>query len=372
MTQACALYFPTDKLDFKSVLPKGRSDGGIFRAPTWFEFDSDHGVVRLNLRHENLLKHLQGFRGYVAQLPDDAASRARAQELISRTKAAVGVILQESISPESEAFVSLMALLKRFDGFMFVANSILLPSGDFLVGPMVNRAKEHSAREAMRERNYQALEEKGFRSARWLPLYRGEEGAGDVLRPVEEIAARLLALSALFLWVAAPEDIASSDALQGFIQRNQLAAHLTEEEAEILDMPRDEANEEFVGTIGWRLENMWALAWILGFEPAPPFFQGPLPQEITDRILFEFLPKPDGTLAEFVRNVQPRNAADVAQLEDLFYCTHNAVRSAQMGEDTVPEGFHPVVDGGAIHERRHSLTWSLSPGTSWDDTDVST
>lgn len=30
------------------------------------------------------------------------------------------------------------------------------------------------------------------------------------------------------------------------------------------------------------------------------------------------------------------------------------------------------MDGGAIHERRHSLTWILSPGIDWDDTDMST
>jgi hypothetical protein len=63
----------------------------------------------------------------------------------------------------------------------------------------------------------------------------------------------------------------------------------------------------------------------------------------------------------------------VQQLEDLFYCVHNAVRSAQLGHaDRVPEGFHPVRDGGCIHERRHALTWTLSPGVDWDDTDLST
>ena len=60
-------------------------------------------------------------------------------------------------------------------------------------------------------------------------------------------------------------------------------------------------------------------------------------------------------------------------MEDLFYCAHNAVRTAQMGgKAAVPEGFHPVRDGGAIHERRHSLTWALSPGVEWEETDLST
>lgn len=31
-----------------------------------------------------------------------------------------------------------------------------------------------------------------------------------------------------------------------------------------------------------------------------------------------------------------------------------------------------VFDGGAIHERRHALTWAISDGVSWDDTDLTT
>lgn len=53
--------------------------------------------------------------------------------------------------------------------------------------------------------------------------------------------------------------------------------------------------------------------------------------------------------------------------------TSSTVRGAQLGNASmVPARFHPVMDGGAIHERRHSLTWILSPGIDWDDTDMST
>ena len=64
---------------------------------------------------------------------------------------------------------------------------------------------------------------------------------------------------------------------------------------------------------------------------------------------------------------------DIVRMEDRFYLAHNAVRSGQTGEaGMLPAGFDPIGDGGAIHERRHSLTWALSPGTAWDDTDLST
>lgn len=396
MIDKCTLYFPVEKLPLKAVLPKARSNAGLFKPATWYEYESGGTVVRLELGQGNLSQHLRGFRSYVAQLPNSAAARARAQSLIAAAKAVAGVTLSPPASPQSQAFGSLVQLLERFGGFLFVADSIMLPDRTFLVGPLAEEEPgaetgepeirevdpeevRHQAstegvdpaRVAMRERNYRLLAERGFRCARWLPLYRGED-LEDRLRPVDEIAARLLALKALFLWVATPEEIASADQIRAFVRRNGLERHLTGEENDVLALPRRKAQQRYEGSIGPRLENMWALAWILGFEPAPPFFQGPVQMEVGRSMLTEFLPDLGATLAEFVDHVTARTLGEVVELEDLYYCTHNAVRSAQTGSEAVPRSFHPLRDGGAVHERRHALTWALSPGTDWDDTDLST
>lgn len=400
MIDACALYFPLAKLPLAKVFPDGKSDAGIFRSATWFEYQVGNDTVRLNLGHENLTLHLRGFAGYVAQLPNSGAARAKAQALIGATKYCVGVVLPRPVSVDSAIFASLVDLIERFDGFMFVADSIMMPDRSYVVGPKAEGAGyaedpadaaeslilqvdpneyRHTQptegvdpeRVARREHHYCLLAQRGFRCARWLPLYRTEEQK-DVLRPTEEIAARLMALGALFLWASAPEDVATTERLQRFIDRNALHDHLTAEESSILSLPRVQAKEVHGSSIGWRLENMWALAWILGFDPAPTFFQGQLPDSVSQGMIFDFLPSLDATLAEFLQSLHARSTPEVAQQEDLFYCAHNAVRSAQQGFDSVPQAFHPVRDGGAIHERRHALTWALSPGVGWDDTDLST
>ena len=220
----------------------------------------------------------------------------------------------------------------------------------------------------MREKNLASLKRLGFRVAPSLPTVRHE---GRVrLRPVPEIVGRAAALKALFAWVSAPEDALPSDRVTAFVRRNKLRAHLTDEEREIVDLPRLDANEQHVNAIGWRLENMWPLAWVVGFDPAPPI-GGMIDHERIGALL-EFLPWFDGSVADYAKSWTPRPLAEVDALEDLFYCAHNAVRSAQLGGDTVPRGFHPVADGGVVHERRHALTWALSPGVAWDDTDLST
>ena len=121
------------------------------------------------------------------------------------------------------------------------------------------------------------------------------------------------------------------------------------------------------------MENMWPLAWALGFELAPTPSHGMVGGEVMGPLFREFLPDMKGDLTSFVGKLQMRTREAVVELEDEFYCAHNAVRSAQQGDTSaVPEGFHPVSEGGVVHERRHSLTWILSPTIDWEITDLST
>lgn len=219
----------------------------------------------------------------------------------------------------------------------------------------------------MRARNLELLGRLGFRVASSLPQERND-GAPQ-LRPIREIAARLMALDALFTWVADLE--VEPDRITAYIERNGLAEWLTDEERPLVEMPRDEAHEEHVDAIGWKLENMWGLAWVLGFDPEPAM-SGQIEEPITRSMLLDFLPGLEATVDDLVKKATPRSVHVVDEMEDRFYCLHNAVRGAQMGGKTVPPGFHPLAEGGAIHERRQALTWCLSPEVDWDDTDVST
>ena len=391
MIENCTLYFSKAKIPWKTVFPKGRSAGGFFRKPTWFEFDAAEGAIRLNLELDDLPEHLQGFRGYVAQLPNSGESRAHAQALIGKVSSTAGVLLPGPIAPDSDAFAALVHLINEFDGFMFVADSIMLPDCSFLVGPMAETEEsavppvpqelevdpddyrqQHAEgadplRLARRETNYCQLARRGFRCARWLPLLRDL----DTLRPQEEIVGRALALSTLFHWVAAPERVLSTADLQRFITDNEISSLLARKEAELLALPREEARAH-VDQIGWRLENLWALAWVLGLEQMPLFWSGQLPEEASGKILDALRPAAGRRVADYLAafgSIRPLD--DVVALEDLYYCAHNAVRSAQSGSDSVPADFHPVRDGGTVHERRHALSWCLST-CDWDETDLST
>lgn len=223
--------------------------------------------------------------------------------------------------------------------------------------------------ETIRNENLDFLRQLGFKPADWLPLpYPDTE-----VRPERDVAMRLLALDAAFSWVTYPlEEADGTGRLRDYIKRNALHDWFSKDELEIISKSREEAHADFVDTIGWKLENMWALAWALGFTPAPGFESSQIEEEVIESLYFDFLPGLDGGVDDLLAKCSFRDASEIVKLEDRFYCGHNAVRSAQLGEATVPDGFHPVIHGGAIHERRHALTWILSPDDSWDETDLST
>lgn len=222
--------------------------------------------------------------------------------------------------------------------------------------------------EQIREQSLTFLEPRGFLVAGSLPM----PDPTRTLRPATEIAARLMALDALFTWVAFPEDIADSERVTSYIERNHLLDWMTEAEQEIISLPRQEAEEQHLDTIGWELESMWALAWALGFVPEPTIESAIIDDIVMRAIIYEFLIGLDGTIEALMEKSVLRSTEEVIALEDRFYCAHNAVRSAQLGHKTVPEDFDPIMHGGAVHERRHALTWCLSPEVDWDDTDLST
>jgi len=230
----------------------------------------------------------------------------------------------------------------------------------------------------MRDENLLFLNEHGFKPATWMPLPTavGEPSeslgfAGGELRPEIEIANRFLSLCAVFAWGSAPPEY--ERVITEFIERNDLRSSTPPEELGILDLPKEEASAQFSHLVGWRLVNMWSLAWILGLVGPPSAITGQLPEEVSGQLISLILPDFNVDADSLLAQGETVSIESVVALEDRFYLAHNAVRSGQTGVvEMLPPDFDPIADGGAIHERRHSLTWSLAPGASWDETDLST
>ncbi|XRE44250.1 hypothetical protein ACIVBQ_002454 [Tenacibaculum discolor] len=204
----------------------------------------------------------------------------------------------------------------------------------------------------------------GFRPASSLPTIRETK-----LRPADEIAGRLHAIKALVLWLMVPSENLPDEKIINFINQNKLLGYMTTEEKEILDASRNDI--ELRNSIGWKFENAWPLAWYFGYDE-PEISGQMMTGEQMQEILINHTCSLDTLIGDWLPQQHTLEEEKLVEKEDLFYCLHNAVRSAQLGGNTAPDSFYPIGNGGVIHERRHSLTWMLSNGTEWEDTDLST
>lgn len=217
---------------------------------------------------------------------------------------------------------------------------------------------------ALRKQTLSICLEAGFKPASSLPTEFDKQ-----LRPAIHIANRLNAIKALVLWLMVPEEDLPSEKILSFVAVNNLEDFIAGDEKTILSLSRND--EEARNGIGWKFENAWPLAWYFGYKE-PDILGEMMSGEQMQDILSNYTCPLNEIVGEWIINKDTISEEEIVQKEDLFYCLHNAVRSAQLGSNTVPNGFDPIGNGGVIHERRHSLTWMLSKDVVWDETDLST
>ena len=126
----------------------------------------------------------------------------------------------------------------------------------------------------------------GFQFVEALPTLGHRADVPGKLQPIREVALHLMALDALFTWVNSPESSVSSDQLNAYLKRSGLRAHLTEDELAILAKSREKAHELHNDSIGWHLENMWALVLIL--HPLPRLAK--FPTRSREQLCLSFCP----------------------------------------------------------------------------------
>jgi hypothetical protein len=207
-----------------------------------------------------------------------------------------------------------------------------------------------------RARHLEILGNLDIQPAVWMPL--AHERNLRILRPLDQIARRLMAAYAAHSWVNLPERTLTSNDLHRYVEVNQLRPWLSKPESFWLETPRNTA-EKFAENSGSLNEHLWSLAWILGFEIAPFPFGEEADPEILAPIRKEILQDFGRNVGSLLQWSNPRRVEEVITLEDLLYCSHCAL-SGQAAEDAI----------AVIQERRHPLTWALSPGIVWDEIDL--
>lgn len=187
-------------------------------------------------------------------------------------------------------------------------------------------------------------------------------------RPVMEVALRAVALQGLIGYVTAPAEVLSTASIQAIVQQQRLGAWLTADERAVFQVPRGRVQEHHASTIGWSIETLATLCWSLGADLALGADIAPLGGEDCLRVVRTHAPDLAGDVRQWLQSATLRAQAELVAMEDMYYCLHNGVRNAVLGRRAGLAQERAKV----IEVRRHALTWILSPGVVWSDTDVST
>jgi len=133
-----AIYIQRDKVDLAEVFNKVKSDKGLFRKPTYYDVDLDGDVIRFNIMEPSQVpNHINGFLGYIASLDQDPKRKKDTSYAISHTKVVLGLVTDKEFADNPAIWQSLFKIADKYDGFVFVYDSVLLPSGTVLVGPLL-------------------------------------------------------------------------------------------------------------------------------------------------------------------------------------------------------------------------------------------
>ena len=139
MTEHAAIYLSQDKVDFDIIFVGTMVEINTETISHQYQTTINGESVKFNfMPNANLTEHLRGFIGYVTSLNDEPSIKNEAIRLIRQTKAVLGLEYNGAFNKNPDVWENLLKISELFDGFVFTYNSIYMPSGAVLIGPMKN------------------------------------------------------------------------------------------------------------------------------------------------------------------------------------------------------------------------------------------
>lgn len=138
MPANAAIYIPRSDIDLGTLFRVVDTDKRLFRRPTYFDVDLDGDIVRFNvMKSSQIGNHLRGFLGYIDSLDQDPQRKRDAAGAIARAQTVLGLVTDREFEQNHAIWQSLFRIAQAYDGFVFAHDSVLLPNGAVMVGPLL-------------------------------------------------------------------------------------------------------------------------------------------------------------------------------------------------------------------------------------------
>ncbi|MDR0223483.1 MAG: DUF4272 domain-containing protein [Myroides odoratus] len=206
---------------------------------------------------------------------------------------------------------------------------------------------------AIKEANIARIAKKNYRYIDWLPILENPN-----LRSQDELIGRMSVMNALInISFEAPVEI-----IKQWIEANQLTAHLSDWEKEILTKTQADLDQYEINTLRWYLEALWALMWATKMIPHLDETQW------NEESMASMLPN----LEEGEDNHRFQEVTTMHTTEDIYTMLDFYYRLHWYCVDERLKGQEAVINEGLVYERRRALEWLINKETDWDDIEMGT
>jgi hypothetical protein len=134
-----AIYIQEENINLYDVFENVESDESLSHKPSYYDVNLNGDIVKFNIMPSTEVpNHINGFLGYISSLDQDENRKKDTFYAISHTKIVLGLVTNREFEDNHAIWNSLFKIADKYNGLVFVNESVLLPNGAVLVGPMLD------------------------------------------------------------------------------------------------------------------------------------------------------------------------------------------------------------------------------------------
>ncbi|MGM0574342.1 MAG: hypothetical protein ACQEXJ_01225 [Myxococcota bacterium] len=137
MAAHAALYLPYEDVDLVQVFGAGACERGATEDGAHFRVNLDGDLVLFSVMPEGEVPgHLDGLRGYIDALDAEEWRKRDARRVVGLARTVLGLVTEREFEDNHAIWQSLFRIADRYDGYVFVYGSVLMPEGQIIIGPL--------------------------------------------------------------------------------------------------------------------------------------------------------------------------------------------------------------------------------------------
>ena len=134
MAANAVLYLPSEQIELRDIFGEAAS---YQEYKECFELIIDSDLITYNVMPKaDVGKHIRGFINYLSSLNEEKNRIEDAIQAIKHTKTALGLVAEKEFDENPKIWESLFKIADKYNGYVFVYESLLLPNGGVILGSL--------------------------------------------------------------------------------------------------------------------------------------------------------------------------------------------------------------------------------------------